>query len=144
MKKFLFLFVLALFMCGCEEKTDNRPPTFPPPLVETPNSNDDQNEGQLAISREAMEVIAGLIQKPVDQITREDLLAIKHYVIVNEEDNLGSSFKALENLESLFFYREVEDLSFIQDLSNLKHLVIPMNQTDTLEFVTYSHHLRFA
>src|SRR5690606_18358131 len=139
MKKILLIILFGLFMWGCEEKTDEKSPTSTPPLVnplEGDQEDQNTNDQRIAVSPKDMEVFADLIGKPVDQITREDLLKIRLYYIEEEEDDIGDSLRFLENLETLNIFYPIKDYSFIRNLSNLKSLHISRNHLDSIEFLT--------
>lgn len=131
MKKRIYLFFvfLVLFIGGCKDNEVKAPPT-PVPNPNSISTNQYTNQGDhsegerkpLAISQDAMEILAQDLGKPLDQLTLEDLQEIQSYIIDSQERNIGNSFKALENLEELYIEIPIDDLSFLVDLPKLSVL----------------------
>lgn len=142
MKKIVFVFILVSFMWGCEEKTKEQPSSSIPPLQDFQEpviAGKNQEEEESIVTQDVMEVFGRILNKPPEQITKEDLLEISIY-IPQKDDDIESVIKVVKNLEELYLNPsiDVKDYSIIQELPNLKVLWMANHEINSLNFL-YGH-----
>lgn len=85
-----------------------------------------------------MEILAKMINKPIGEVTREDLLEIRSYQIFNEDSNSIPSFKEIGSkncsaYKNKFSSTAVSDLTPLANLQQLNALSIPYTEVTSIK-----------